>query len=72
MGNGGGVFVGALGMSGRGVVVGIRRRVGVTVIALSAPQALIQIDKAMIQNFFIEMIIASVANLPYYAKLLSI
>ena len=72
MGKGGGVFVGALGTSGKGVAVGIRRRVGVTVIALSAPQALIRIERVMIQNFFIALIISSVANLPYYAKLPSV
>lgn len=70
MGSGGGVFVGALGTSGKGVAVGIRRRVGVTVIELSALHALIKIKRATIQKFFIRAII--VANLPYYAKLSSI
>ncbi len=41
MGSGGGVFVGALGMSGKGVVVGIRRRVGVTAISVPALQAIV-------------------------------
>jgi hypothetical protein len=41
VGKGGGVFVGALGTSGRGVAVGIRRRVGVTVISAFALQAIV-------------------------------